>query len=95
MPDIPGGRQAHHLFTVVLDEGADRDGVRDSMAEAGVQTSLHYPPVHRFGIYDEGISLPLTEDYARRAITLPLYPSITEEQVGLVVEEFSAALGQA
>jgi dTDP-4-amino-4,6-dideoxygalactose transaminase len=95
MPDLPGARQAHHLFTVVVDEGVDRDGVRDSMAKDGIQTSLHYPPVHRFGIYDEGRSLPVTEDYARRSITLPLYPSISEEQVGLVAEAFSAALGRA
>jgi dTDP-4-amino-4,6-dideoxygalactose transaminase len=93
MPDGPGVRQAHHLLTVVLDEGTDRDGVRDSMAKAGIQTSLHYPPAHRFRIYDDGASLPLTENYARRAITLPLYPSISEEQVGLVAEALSGALG--
>jgi dTDP-4-amino-4,6-dideoxygalactose transaminase len=93
MPDGPGVQQAHHLLTVVLDEGVDRDGVRDSMAKAGIQTSFHYPPAHRFRIYDDGSSLPLTEDYARRAITLPLYPSISEEEVGLVGEAISAALG--
>ena len=31
-------------------------------------------------------TLPITEDYARRAVTLPLFPTITEEQIGLVVE---------
>jgi dTDP-4-amino-4,6-dideoxygalactose transaminase len=93
MPDVPDSRQAHHLFTVVLDEALDRDGVRDAMAKEGIQTSVHYPPAHRFRIYDDGVNLPLTEDYARRAITLPLYPSISEEQVGLVAETISDALG--
>jgi dTDP-4-amino-4,6-dideoxygalactose transaminase len=92
MPHAPGVEPAHHLLTVVLDAGTDRDGVRDSMAKAGIQTSLHYPPAHRFRIYDDGVSLPLTEEYAGRAITLPLFPSISEEQVGLVAEAIESAL---
>lgn len=92
LPDAEGARQAHHLFTVVLDEGADRDGVREAMAAAGVQTSLHYPPVHRFSAFGDAAELPVTDAYAQRAITLPLYPSISEEQVGLVTESLLGAL---
>ena len=33
---------------------ADRDAVREAMAQRGVQTSLHYPPAHRFSIYADG-----------------------------------------
>jgi dTDP-4-amino-4,6-dideoxygalactose transaminase len=83
---------AHHLFTVVLDDGVDRDGVRERLAEERIQTSLHYPPVHGFSIYDSSAELPLTEDYARRAITLPLFPGITEEQVGIVTDALAAAV---
>jgi dTDP-4-amino-4,6-dideoxygalactose transaminase len=99
MPPAEGARPAHHLFTVVLDEGADRDGVRERLAEERIQTSLHYPPVHRFSIYEEaggsgrGAELPLTEAYADRAITLPLFPTITEEQLGLVADGLASALG--
>ena len=67
------------------------------LEEAGVQTSLHYLPVHRFSIYDDGTSLPITEDYSRRAVTLPLFPTISEEQIGWVVdslERASAALAR-
>ena len=34
MPAAEGVKPAHHLFTVLLDEGVDRDGVRESLAEA-------------------------------------------------------------
>jgi dTDP-4-amino-4,6-dideoxygalactose transaminase len=66
--------------------------VRSRLEEAGIQTSLHYPPVHHFSIYESGASLPLTDEYARRAVTLPLFPSISEEQVGLVVEALDGAI---
>ena len=51
----PDARLAHHLFTVVLDEGVDRDALpRGSSPTRGIQTSVHYPPAHRFSIYADG-----------------------------------------
>jgi dTDP-4-amino-4,6-dideoxygalactose transaminase len=87
-----GERSAHHLFAVVLGDGVDRDGVRERLAAEGIQTSLHYPPVHRFTDFQVDADLPVTEDYARRAVTLPLFPAITEEQIGLVVAGLTDAI---
>jgi dTDP-4-amino-4,6-dideoxygalactose transaminase len=92
MPAAEGVKQAHHLFTVLLDEGIDRDGVRESLARDGIQTSLHYPPVHRLSAYGGAVELPLTDAYSRRSISLPLFPTITSEQVALVLEGLSRAL---
>ncbi len=47
MPAADGERPAHHLFTVVLDEDSTATA-RASRWAGGVQTSLHYPPIHRF-----------------------------------------------
>jgi dTDP-4-amino-4,6-dideoxygalactose transaminase len=93
-----GAEPAHHLFTVVLDEGIDRDAVRAELHEQGVQTSLHYPPVHRFSIYagaGEPPSLPNTDAYAARAITLPLFGHMTYAQRDHVVESTLAAVAKA
>jgi dTDP-4-amino-4,6-dideoxygalactose transaminase len=89
----PGVHAAHHLFTIVLEHGLDRDGFRRRLAERGVQTSVHYPPAHRFSIYDAAdADLPVTEDYARRTMTLPLYAHLTHEQQDLVVAGLAAVL---
>lgn len=89
----PGERPAHHLFTVVLGEGRDRDALRARLADAGVQTSMHYPPVHRFTVHAGAPRgpLPVTEAYAARALTLPLFAHMTEAQQDLVVEALAAA----
>jgi dTDP-4-amino-4,6-dideoxygalactose transaminase len=88
----PGATLAHHLFTVALDAGVDRDAVREQLAAAGVQTSVHYPPAHRFAIYAPSrAELPVTDEAARRALTLPLFAHMTDEQVELV----AAALREA
>ena len=89
----PTAAPAHHIFTVVLDPDRDRDAVRQALHDRGVQTSLHYPPAHRFSIYAAGVpELPLTDAYAARAITLPLFATMTEVQQDLVIDALAAAL---
>jgi dTDP-4-amino-4,6-dideoxygalactose transaminase len=96
MPGADSVESAHHLFTVVLDEGIDRDAVRQEMADTGIETSIHYPPVHGFSLYrDPAVELPQTEGYTRRTITLPLFPELTEEQQGEVAEALRAAMSKA
>ena len=60
---------------------------RAALAAGGIQTSLHYPPVHRFSIYADGApELPLTDAYSTRAVTLPLFAGMTDAQQDLVVD---------
>jgi dTDP-4-amino-4,6-dideoxygalactose transaminase len=89
----PTAPPALHIFTVVLDPATARDDVRETLARRGVQTSLHYPPVHHFSIYaDGGPDLPLTDAYSARAVTLPLFADMTEAQQDLVLDALAGAL---
>jgi dTDP-4-amino-4,6-dideoxygalactose transaminase len=92
---IGGARLAHHLFTVVLDEGVDRARFRETLASRGVQTSVHYPPAHRFSIYATQAELPVTEAYGERAVTLPMFATMSIAQQDEVVEAVRSALGVA
>ena len=57
--------------------------------EHGIQTSIHYPPVHQFSYYQHvnchASNLAITEDVASREVTLPLYPTMKESDVKSVV----------
>jgi dTDP-4-amino-4,6-dideoxygalactose transaminase len=90
---VDGARLAHHLFTVVLDEGVDRTRFRETLATRGVQTSVHYPPAHRFSIHATDAELPVTDAYGERAVTLPMFATMTNDQQNEVVEAIRAALG--
>jgi dTDP-4-amino-4,6-dideoxygalactose transaminase len=62
-----------------------------------VQTSIHYPPIHRFSAYrgrDDGaaVDLTVTEDISARQVTLPLYPGMSEADVRCVVEAVRESL---
>jgi dTDP-4-amino-4,6-dideoxygalactose transaminase len=90
---VDGARLAHHLFTIALDEGVDRARFRETLAVRGVQTSVHYPPAHRFSIYATDVDLPVTEAYGDRAVTLPMFATMTLDQQNEVIEAIRAALG--
>jgi dTDP-4-amino-4,6-dideoxygalactose transaminase len=88
------GTPAHYILPVIID-GDDRDVIRERMAQRGIQTSLHYPPVHLFSHYrKDSPQLPVTERIAARTITLPLFHTMTIEQVDVVVSEFEKALAE-
>jgi dTDP-4-amino-4,6-dideoxygalactose transaminase len=80
---------SHHLAVLVLPEGVERDAVRAELDERRIQTSVHYPPIHRFSHYEElgaRRPLPRTEEVAERLLTLPLFPHMLDEQVQQVID---------
>lgn len=86
---------SNYIFPIVLrDADADRrEQVRDIMHGRGVQTSVHYPAIHRFSIYQEFASeLPLSEYVADCEITLPMFAKLTQQQVEFIVSSLSFAL---
>ena len=87
------GLSSQHIFPVLLPEGVDRQSFREALKADGIQTSFHYPPVHHFRIYrQEGEALWMTENAARRQVTQPLFPGMTDAQQNLVIESVVKAL---
>jgi len=88
-------RSSYHLFVVELEEH-DRAAMYDRLRELGVGSAVHYIPVHLQPYYrDLGFNpgdFPAAEEYYRRAITLPLYPAMTDGDVDAVVEAMRTAL---
>jgi dTDP-4-amino-4,6-dideoxygalactose transaminase len=86
-PPDPDVISAHHLAVILLPPERSREEVRASLAERGIQTSVHYPPIHLFSAYralGARRSLPATDAVAGRILTLPLYPHMTDADVEAV-----------
>ena len=93
------GTSSHHLFTVVLDEALDRSSVMAGLRTLGVQSSVHYPPIHEFSFYRR-LGLPcgdlrVTEALGRRLLSLPLYPGMSREQVEWVAGSLRTAAAES
>jgi dTDP-4-amino-4,6-dideoxygalactose transaminase len=92
----PYEQAAYHILPALLPEGADRESIIDEMKALGIQTSIHYPPIHTFTYYRSRfgeIKLPKTEAVAQREITLPLYPTMGEEKVHFVADSLRKIVG--
>jgi UDP-4-amino-4,6-dideoxy-N-acetyl-beta-L-altrosamine transaminase len=94
-----GNRSAFHLYAIRLRTDAIRKTHREvfeALRNSGIGVNLHYMPVHLQPYYcalgfTPG-SFPEAEQYAREAISLPLYPGLTEGQQTQVVQALTAAL---
>lgn len=86
---------SNYIFpTVLLNRTREqRDAIRDYLHEQGIQTSIHYPTIHRFSVYKEwGAQLPQTEYVSDHEITLPMYAALTMEQVEFICKTYADAL---
>lgn len=82
------GVPAHHIFPILLPTSVNRHTFMTQLRDAGIQSSIHYRPIHTFTyyVYRYGQqSLPLTEEVAKREVTLPLYPTMGDGKLQYVV----------
>ena len=91
------GITAAHIMPILLPTDTNRVLFMEQMKSRGVQTSIHYPPIHKFtaykGIVENGSDqLLITENVAEREVTLPLYPTMSEEDVATVVTAIANSL---
>lgn len=76
----------HHIFPVLCSE---RERLQQHLLNQGIQTMIHYPiPPHRQQCYaDMGLlSLPITERIHRDELSLPLNPTLQQEEIERIIE---------
>lgn len=85
-----GFTHVFHIFPILC---ADRIGLQQHLSDRGIQTLVHYPVApHRQQSMTEyaALSFPLTERIHREELSLPLYPTMTEEQIDAVIRAVNA-----
>jgi dTDP-4-amino-4,6-dideoxygalactose transaminase len=95
---VEQGKHACHMFVIWVDPRR-RDGMRKALASAGIETSIHYNPIHlepyyrkTFG-YRKG-DFPVAERLGFSTITLPLHLKLAKTQQEYVVETVAELLGR-
>ncbi len=90
----PDSVSSYHIFPVMLPECMDRTAVINLLKEKGIQSSIHYPAFKEFSAYKGQIidDTPIACEISRREITLPLYPTMTLDEVKFVTEALKESL---
>lgn len=87
---IPGVRHARHMFTVLVSPDK-RDSLLWALQDYGIGVAVNYRPIHFLKYYKETFGYregdyPVAEEIGKRTISLPLYPSLKEEDVMYIVK---------
>jgi len=91
----PEGIDGDHVFHLFVVRSEHRDALREHLDAEGVASAIHYPtPIHLQPAYaDLGQgrgSLPVAERLADEIVSLPIFPTITDEQIARIAEVVAA-----
>lgn len=92
----PDGLSGLHLYPVVLSDTTRRKAVFDAMRAAGIHVNVHYIPVHTQPYYRalgfQPGAFPNAEAYYAGAISLPMYPGLSDQQQEFVTSTLRGIL---
>lgn len=99
-PTVPDGyRHVYHQYTVRVPE--HRDALQKGLAARGIGSATYYPtPIHRLrpflrdGQADPRWELPSTERCAAEALSLPVFPTLTDADLDRIVDAVAEVMGE-
>lgn len=96
IPDFPQNIfHVYQEFYIRIKAGKEkRDALKKHLAEKGIGTRISFPPIHKTNFYKDKLGykdvLSNTENISSCALTLPLYPSITREEMDFMAAEIKS-----
>jgi len=93
-PVVDGAVHVYHQYTVRVDgpaDGSARDAFAAALGERGIGSGVYYPiPIHRLPSFDLRLDLPETEKAAAEALSLPVHPTLSEQDLETIVTAVNA-----
>ncbi len=96
---LPGVYSSFHLYSACFKENNNSEiqkNIYDTLRENGIAVNVHYIPVHRHPYYEnlgfKKEDFPEAEQFYREAISLPIYPSLSNQQQDFVVQSLASVL---
>ena len=82
------------MYSIRLNDKKTRDELHNFLTKKRIFSKIYFNPIHLTSLYMKKFgtkpdSLPITENIAKRILTLPLYPNMTKEELDYVVNSIS------
>ena len=74
---------SYHLYWIQV---KNRNRFRKKMFDAGIETGIHYTPIHQMSMYVGKTVLPVTEKVGKEVISLPMHPNLSDVQVEKIIK---------
>ena len=76
-------RCSYHFYWIRV---KNRSKFRKKLSEKGIETGIHYKPIHKFSFYKSKNRLPITEKISKEIVTLPTHPNISENDLKRIIK---------
>jgi len=74
---------SYHLYWILV---KNRQEFREKLYHNGIETGLHYKPIHMMKMYRGDISLPVTESTGKQIVTIPMHPNLKKSEIGKIIK---------
>lgn len=91
LKEKPENLNSYHLFPILLENSDERKKFFNYMRENNIFVQVHYIPLHLMPYYRENFGykkgdFPVAEDYYSREVSLPMYPTLKDEELNYVIK---------
>ncbi len=73
---------SYHLYWIQV---KNRNQFRKKMSDIGIETGIHYRPVHTFSMYETNNRLPVTEKVGDEIVSIPIHPNLSNEEIHKII----------
>lgn len=91
LKEKPENLNSYHLFPILLENAEERKRFFDYMRENNIFVQVHYIPLHLMPYYRKKFGFkkgdfPVAENYYSREVSLPMYPTLTKEELEYIIK---------
>lgn len=74
---------SYHMYWIMV---KNRNRFMKKMDQSGIETGIHYLPIHKMKYYSNKIKLPTTEFVSQKIVSLPIHPKLTEKDISKIIK---------
>jgi perosamine synthetase len=74
---------SYHLYWILV---KNRTNFRKKLNDIGIETGIHYKPIHLMSMYKNNKKLPITEKISKKIVSIPIHPNLSNSQIDRIID---------
>jgi len=89
---IKNSSHVYQLYTIEFEDNKTRDNIKNHLEKLKIMSKIYFEPIHLKSFYKKSFgykkgNLPITEEISKKVLTLPLHPTLKENEIQYIISE--------